>query len=163
MTGPSDRDEFLRLVDDHGAVVLGVLRRLCGNVPDAEDVFQETAVRVWRNFAARPDVKNPRAWLIAIAYRAFLDFAGRRRSSDELWDTPDTRTDGPGEFAIKEEEAQCLKLAVERLSCVLRQVVVLHYIGGLTIRETAEALGCPEGTVKSWLNAAITQLRSMLP
>src|SRR5438270_475764 len=96
----------MRLVDDHGAVALGMLRRLCGNTTDAEDVFQETAVRVWRSFAARHDVRNKRAWLLSIAYRAFLDWADRRRSQEELWDTADTRLDGPGERAVKVEEAE---------------------------------------------------------
>src|SRR5438094_149546 len=40
--------QFLALLDDHGAIVLALLRRLCRNQHDAEDAFQETAVRVWR-------------------------------------------------------------------------------------------------------------------
>ena len=55
-----------------------------------------------------------------------------------------------------------LSLMAEADSEALRQVVILHYTGGLTLRETAEALACSEGTVKSRLNAAITKLRSML-
>ena len=48
------------------------------------------------------------------------------------------------------------------LSENLRQVVVLHYTGGLTLLETAEALGISPGTVKSRLSAALTKLRSIL-
>src|SRR5205807_5792590 len=117
--------------------VLGMLRRLCGNAVDAEDVFQETAVRVWRSIGSRHNVRNPRAWLLSIAYRAFVDWTDRRRNSDQLWDTADTRLDGPGERAVKVEEAQRVGLAGERLSDTLRQVVILHYTGGLTLRETA--------------------------
>jgi len=163
LTGKSDRDEFVRLVDDHGAVLFGMLRRLCGNASDADDVYQETAIRIWQRFATRPDVRNPRAWLLTIAYRAYADWANKRRTSEELWDTADTRLDGPDQRALKVEEAQQVGLAVERLSDPLRRVVILHYTGGLTLHETAEALGCCEGTVKSRLNAAITKLRSMLP
>ena len=163
MTGKSDGDEFVRLVDDHGAVLFGMLRRLCGNASDADDVYQETAIRVWTGFATRHGVRNPRAWLLTIAYRAFADWADQRRMSEELWDTADTRLDGPDQRALKMEEAQQVGLAVERLSDPLRRVVILHYTGGLTLHETAEALGCSEGTVKSRLNAALTKLRSMLP
>jgi len=163
LTGTSERDEFVRLVDDHGAVVFGMLRRLCGNAADAEDVFQETAIRVWRGFAARPGVRNPRAWLLTIAYRAFVDWAEQKRTPVELWDAVDTRVEGPERQAVKMEEAQLVGRAIDRLTDRLREVVILHYSGGLTLREIAEALGCSEGTIKSRLNAAFNKLRSMLP
>ena len=70
--------EFLALLDAHGGVLMGMLRRLCGNHHEAEDVFQETAVRVWRSFAGRPTLRSPRAWVMTIGYRAFLDVRGRQ-------------------------------------------------------------------------------------
>lgn len=159
--GP-DRDEFLRLLDDHGAVVLAMLRRLCGNSPDAEDAFQETAVRVWRSFHTRPWLRNPRSWLMTIAYRTFIDLHARRRPCDELCEVPDQRSQRPDHHAQRREEAQCLGSAVEWLSPTLREVVLLHYTGGLTLSETAQALGVSQGTVKSRLNAALAKLRSVL-
>jgi len=163
LTANSERDEFVRLVDDHGAVVFGMLRRLCGNAADAEDVFQETAIRVWRGFAARHDVRNPRAWLLTIAYRAFVDWAKQKRSPEELWDVVDNRLEGPESHAVKTEEVQQVGRAIDRLTDRLREVVILHYSGGLTLHEIADALGCSQGTVKSRLNAAFNKLRSMLP
>ena len=162
MTTPSERDEYMKMVDDHGAAVLGMLRRLCGNLPDAEDAFQETAVRVWRSFSKRPPLRNPRAWLMAIAYRAFVDQHARRRRGEILPDVADTRTRSPEGAAVKLEEAQQIGTAIEELSENLRQVVVLHYTGGLTLQETADALGISPGTVKSRLSAALTKLRSIL-
>src|SRR5262245_59876102 len=85
----SDQSEFLQMVDDHGSAVLALLRRLCGNLPDAEDAFQETAVRVWKSFDRRPPLRNPRAWLMQIAYRAFVDQHHRRRKGDVLTDVTD--------------------------------------------------------------------------
>jgi RNA polymerase sigma-70 factor, ECF subfamily len=162
LTHHSDRDDFLSLVEDHGSVVFALLRRLCGNVPDAEDVFQETAVRVWRSFAMRPKLRNRRAWLMTVAYRAFVDLRRRPRQPDELYDLTDTRSEGPGETAVRVEESQRVGTAVEQLSDTLRQVVVLHYTGGLTLQETANLLGVSAGTVKSRLSAALTKLRSFL-
>ena len=158
----SYRSEYLQMVDDHGAAVLAMLRRLCGNTPDAEDAFQETAVRVWRNFDRQPPLRNPRAWLMAIAYRAFVDQHARRRQGDVLTDVADYRSHSPGDAAVKVEEATQIGTAIEELSENLRQVVVLHYTGGLTLQETAEALGLSPGTVKSRLSAALTKLRSIL-
>jgi RNA polymerase sigma-70 factor, ECF subfamily len=157
-----DRSEFLQMVDNHGAAVLALLRRLCGNMPDAEDAFQETAVRVWKSFDRRPPLRNPRAWLMAIAYRAFVDLHARRRHGDVLTDVADFRTHSPGDAAVKVEEATQVGTAIEELSENLRQVVVLHYTGGLTLQETATALDIPIGTVKSRLGMALTKLRSIL-
>ena len=47
----TDREIFLGLVDEHGAAVLALLRRLCGRGHDAEDLFQDVAIRVWRTWA----------------------------------------------------------------------------------------------------------------
>lgn len=162
MATTSYRREYLKLVDDHGAAVLAMLKRLCRNVPDAEDAFQETAVRVWKSFDRQPPLSNPRAWLMTIAYRAFVDLHARPPQGDVLTDVADYRFHSPGDAALKVEEATQVGTAIEELSENLRQVVVLHYTGGLTLQETAEALGISTGTVKSRLNAALTKLRSIL-
>jgi len=152
------------MVDDHGSAVLALLRRLCGNLPDAEDAFQETAVRVWKSFDRRPPLRNPRAWLMQIAYRAFVDQHARRRKGElaDVSGVADFRTRSPEGTALKVEEATQVGTAIEELSESLRQVVVLHYTGGLTLQETATALDIPIGTVKSRLGMALTKLRSIL-
>ena len=162
MTSESERDEFLDLVDSHGPAVFAMLRRLCGNVHDAEDAFQDTAVRVWRSFSNRPRLRNPRAWLMTIAYRAFVDHRARRVPAEALVDVPDPRSDPPDVQAERSDECRRLSAAMEGLPDTMRQILVLHYTGGLTIRQTAELLGVSEGTVKSRLNAALSRLRSIL-
>ena len=73
----TERQTFLDLVDRHGATVLAMLRRLCGNRHDADDVFQEVAAKVWLNLHSRPRLRSPRAWLLTVAYRQFLDHRAR--------------------------------------------------------------------------------------
>src|SRR4051794_30369081 len=106
----------MKMVEDHGAAVLAMLRRMCGNLPDAEDAFQETAVRVWRSFATRPALRNPRAWLMAIAYRAFVALPARRRGGEVLPDVADPRSRSRGDTAVKVEEARQVGTAIEELS-----------------------------------------------
>jgi RNA polymerase sigma-70 factor (ECF subfamily) len=157
-----EKSEFMRMVDDHGGALLAMLRRLCGNVHDAEDVFQETAVRVWRAFANRPFLRSPRAWLMTIAYRAFVDYSCRRPRAKPLDEVVDTRHAGPESQAERSDESRRVQEAIATLSDDLRQVLALHYTGGLTLRQTAMALDVAEGTVKSRLNAALAKLRSVL-
>jgi RNA polymerase sigma-70 factor, ECF subfamily len=157
-----EHPEFAALVDAHGAALLALLRRLCRHEQHAEDAFQETAVRVWRSFSNRPRLRNPRAWLMTIGYRAFLDQRARVKVHDVLIDLPDQPRNSPAELAANNEDASRVRSAVELLTEPIRQVLTLHYMGGLSLRETAEAMNISEGTVKSRLNAGLNQLRRCL-
>ena len=150
------------MVDAHGASVMAMLRRLCGNRHDAEDAFQEMAMRVWRSFSSRPRLRNPRAWLMTIAYRTSLDHRARRRRHECLQDSPDDGPDTPQQSAERSEARDRVHAAIADLDEPIREVVVLHYIGGLSLRQTAESMGIADGTVKSRLNAALMKLRSAL-
>ncbi|MBI3861054.1 MAG: RNA polymerase sigma factor [Planctomycetia bacterium] len=152
----------MTLVDEHGAALLALVRRLCGNPHDADDVFQETAVRVWRSMVSCPRLANPRGWLLTIGYRAFLDSRSRRGQFEALADPSDRGENSPAELAARAEVGGLVNAAVAELPETIREVVVLHYTGGLTIKETAEAMNLSEGTVKSRLNAALLKLRSAL-
>jgi RNA polymerase sigma-70 factor (ECF subfamily) len=159
----SARREFEAMVDAHGAAVFGLLRRLARHEHDAEDLFQETAARVWKNFGNRPVLRNPRGWLIKIAYRVFLD---RRRSREGLAEVPESFVDAkaltPDVTVVHSERAARLNDLMVQLPPDAREVVALHYTGGLTIAETAVAMDLAEGTVKSRLNAALNFLRGRL-
>jgi RNA polymerase sigma-70 factor (ECF subfamily) len=159
-----DHKTFQALVDEHGATVLAMLRRLCGNPHDADDLFQDVAVRVWHNLRLRPILRNPRAWLFTIAYRAYIDHQADRQCHAALRDKDEAFVRGasdrdPVAIAERAESAQLVNSAVMELSPPLRSVIVLHYTGGLSLREVASTIGVSVGTVKSRLNAGLEQLR----
>jgi RNA polymerase sigma-70 factor (ECF subfamily) len=156
------RLEFVKLIDSHGPSIMAMLKRLCRNPHDADDVFQDTVVRVWRNFDKRPALRNPRGWLMTIAYHAFVDHHQRRANHGPLADSADDRLKSPDSQAEHAEQCSRLLAAVDELPPGVRQVVVLHYTGGLTLSQTAQAMDLSPGTVKSRLNAALTKLRSLL-
>jgi RNA polymerase sigma-70 factor, ECF subfamily len=162
----TERQTFLELVDRHGAAVLAMLRRLCGNRHDADDVFQEVAAKVWLNLHSRPRLRNPRAWLLTVAYRQFLDHRARVPLHVPLLESDAPERDwsaaDPSRLAERSEEARMLDEAVQKLPESLRSIIVLHYTGGLSLRETAHLTGVSVGTAKSRLNTALTQLRRRL-
>lgn len=161
----ADRETFTDLVDRHGAAVAGLLRRLCRNAHDADDLFQEVAVKVWRNLGDRPPVRNTRGWLLTIAYRCFLDQTDRRRSHAPLRDDEppaDPAGETPASRAEQAERCDRLAAAVAGLSPAHREIIALHYAGGLSLREVAAATGLSVGTVKSRLSAGLEQLRKRL-
>jgi RNA polymerase sigma-70 factor, ECF subfamily len=155
------RRDFLDLLDDHGQTLMAMLRRLCGNAHDAEDAFQDAAVRVWRALPARPKLRNRQAWLMTIGYHTFLDAQRRRKTHGELLEVADGNV-SPQREAERSEDRQRVQAAIAELPRETREVIVLHYVGGLSLSQTAAAMGISEGTVKSRLSRAIDKLRSIL-
>jgi RNA polymerase sigma-70 factor (ECF subfamily) len=154
--------QFAHLLDAHGAALMAMLHRLCRNAHDAEDVFQDAAARIWRNLPRRPLLRNPRGWVMAIGYHAFVDARARRRCHEEIVDSPDDRSASPGTLAEMGEDGDRVQAAIAGLSESVREVVILHYVSDLSLSQTAEAMGISKGTVKSRLNAALNRLRSVL-
>jgi RNA polymerase sigma-70 factor, ECF subfamily len=162
----SDQEIFRELVDQHGPSVLALLRRLCGRTHDVDDLFQDVAVRVWRNLRNRPRLRNARGWLMTIAYRVFLDHQARSPRLDPLFDEDLPARGGRDHdpAVLTEHRERCLLLAdaVAGLTETTRSVIVLHYTGGLSLREVAGTIGISVGTAKSRLNAGLEQLRRRL-
>jgi RNA polymerase sigma-70 factor, ECF subfamily len=156
------QQEVLELLEAHGGPLMALLRRLCGNCHDADDVFQETAARVWRSFASRPRLRSPRAWVMTIGYRAFLDSLARKPRHAAFEDAPDDRIPSPGQTAENMEQCDRVQAAIAGLPQPIREVVALHYVAGLTLRQTAAAMGISPSTAKSRLNTALNKLRSVM-
>jgi RNA polymerase sigma-70 factor, ECF subfamily len=154
-----NRRQFVSLVEIHGAALMAMLRRLCRHEHDAEDAFQEAATRIWKGLATSRPVGNPRGWIMTIGYRAFVDLRRKSNRCEDLPELPDLRVNSPPQHAIANEEARRVRSALADLPPQVREIVVLHYTGGLSLQETADAMMLPLGTVKSRLNSALSQLR----
>jgi RNA polymerase sigma-70 factor (ECF subfamily) len=99
---------------------------------------------------------------MTVAYRSFLDHRARNRRHTELEDLSDARSPDPSRQAERSEERCRLNGALAGLPEPIRAVFVLHYTGGLTLRETAKAMEISSGTVKSRLNNGLKRLRRAL-
>ena len=152
------------LVARYQGPLFGLLYRLTGNAADAEELFQETFVRVLRASARFDPSRRFRPWLYAIAVNLARDRAQRQahRATPELRpaaELPEAGGDGG-------ERSQLLRLdllrALAALSEAHREAVVLKYFEGLEEKEIAEATGVPRGTVKSRLHHALENLRAAL-
>ena len=142
------------------------LRRLTRNDADAADLTQKTFTRVWQSlpgFAARSSLSS---WMHGIAYHVYVDW---RRSnhhtegrSDEWWATCPADETSPADRVAESDLAQTLYRSVDELPVELRESVHLHYYQGLTLEETAEAIGIASSTVKYRLRQAMTELRRIL-
>jgi RNA polymerase sigma-70 factor (ECF subfamily) len=128
-------------------VALGVLR----NTADAEDVAQEAMLRAFRNFHRLRDRDRFRGWLVRTAWRLSLDRvrAGVRRERRERVFMEEACGAGVEKIADSKEFERHVAAALDELPKKLRIVMLLAAIEGYNVREVANLLGLPEGTVKS--------------
>jgi RNA polymerase sigma factor (sigma-70 family) len=150
------RDEaaFAALVRRHGPMVLGVCRRVLGNVHDAEDAFQAAFLLLARKAAAVVRREAVGCWLYTVAYRTALEArqanARRRARERQVEDMPHP-TVGPAEA---QDWRPLLDRAVYELPEKYRRPVVLCDLEGRTRKQVARQLGLAEGTLSSRLATA---------
>src|SRR5438045_7705830 len=80
--------DFARLIAPHADALFRAAYRLTGNRADAEDLVQDVCVRAYANLVTLAKLERPKAWLMKIQYRAFVDGA-RRRGRSPLQSTAD--------------------------------------------------------------------------
>jgi RNA polymerase sigma factor (sigma-70 family) len=147
-----DGAAFAALMRRHGPMVLGVCRRILGHEQDAEDAFQATFLVLARKAASVVPSDAVGNFLYGVAYRAALkarEAAARRRARERR--VPGRLTEErPGPDTYRDD----LDREIARLPDVYRSAVVLCELEGLSRKEAARRLGCPEGTLSSRLAKA---------
>jgi RNA polymerase sigma factor (sigma-70 family) len=158
--------DLARLVERHHSPLLGFLYRLTGgDRPLAEDLAQETFLRLLRHIDQFQPGRPFKPWLYAIAVNTARDHykSADSRHTEALapdFDAPGSET--PVEAALRAEEWQRVARAVRGLPLHQREVVVLRYVDDLPLQAIAEVLNVPTGTVKSRLSLALGRLRAAL-
>lgn len=119
----------------------------------AEDVLQDTFVRVYEHAGACRPGTNPKAWIVSIARNLAYD-AYRRGKKTASHDNTDCF--GTPESSIVQRME--LTEALLRLGEIERQIVVMHLLAGLKHREISEELGIPAGTVRWKYRQSLSRL-----
>jgi RNA polymerase sigma factor (sigma-70 family) len=155
------RDEaaFAALVGRHGAMVLGVCRRILGHEQDAEDAFQASFLVLVRKVRAVRAQESLGSWLYGVAYRVAL------KTRTAVWKRQVKERKAahmPSNAAPVEDSGQevqrLLDQELSRLPAPFREAVVLCELEGKTRREAALQLGIPPGT----LSGRLTRARRLL-
>ena len=162
---PPTWDEVVR---EHSARVYRLAYRLTGNTADAEDLTQETFLRVFRSLHEySPGTFE--GWLHRITTNLFLDQARRRvrMRVDPLGESaealPANAEQGSPERRFEHGNLDLdVQAALDALPPAFRAAVVLRDIEGLSYEEIATTLGISMGTVRSRIHRARAQLRSAL-
>lgn len=165
----SERHEFTSIVRPHFDVLYRTACRLTGNRPDAEDLVQDVCLRVIPNLADLSAADSPRAWLLRVQYRLFIDGKRRRqRSPVRLVDDPAESADSmvseePGPDASADASAARRELANawERLDRNQRALLALH-AEGYNLGELASITGISKKALSARLHRARSRLARLL-
>ncbi len=170
-TGAGDREAFRLLYGRYSAPLFSLALRLVGDPGDAEEILQDTFMKIWRNAASYDSRKSrPFTWAVTILRRTCFDQLRRRRRTpttttltDEAAAPRDHSAGETGRRAAEaHEDSERLREALARIPRGQRRALELALFSGLTQAEIAERLAEPVGTVKSWIRRGFIDLRSTL-
>ena len=177
-----DEDAFASLMDQYERFVYNVACRVLSaagqSLDQAEDISQETFVKVWRNLSGFRGDCTFSTWLFRIAVNcakdsvrsaarhpaSSLSYAGEEDEDGVTeWDIPVTSGDTVPEDAVERRELiLAVRRAVESLPDDQRQVIVLRDLHGLPYQEISAVLGLELGTVKSRVSRGRANLKTIL-
>jgi len=154
------QDEFDGFVSEQCERLLRTVYLIVRDPATAEDVTQETLLRLARRWPRVRHMRHRNAYARRIAVNLALDECSARRREGEALERQGAVTAGAGaEEGERLEQRADLIAALGELSPRARAVIVLRYYGDLSEAQIAETLGCSVGTVKTTTSRALSKLR----
>jgi len=164
-----DPQALAELYDRYGRVAYSLVLRVVRDQAIAEDLVQETFLRVWNRVHSIDSERGAIGpWLLAVARNRAIDYlrssAGRDRNAavelDETDHAPLYREMEAG--ILMADQVRRVKAAMDKLAPNHRAVVELAYFEGLSQTEMSAKMGQPLGTIKTWVRTALQSLRDEL-
>jgi RNA polymerase sigma-70 factor (ECF subfamily) len=167
-----DRQAFEELVRRFERKIYSVAFKMLGNHLDADEVTQETFVRVYERREELKSIKYLPSFILRIATNYSIDLIRRRQkgfvSVDDLTHLPEVQTElaaritSPEQGIKNVEIMTAIKSAIEKLPPRQKLAIILHDIEGYPKSEIANILQCPQATVRSNLHIARSKLKKWL-
>jgi RNA polymerase sigma-70 factor (ECF subfamily) len=164
-----DQRAYAQLYDYFAAGIYRLCYSLVLNTQDAEDIVQESFVYAFKNLhrfdSGRASFKT---WLYTIAVSRCRNTYRRKRfptidiSTILPWQLPAPKSETPEAAMTRRESIDAVQEALVKLSPILREAIVLRYGHGLTYREMAEVIDCPQKTAESRVRLAHDKLKDVL-
>jgi RNA polymerase sigma-70 factor (ECF subfamily) len=162
-----DAAAFERLYGATRAKLYGVLLRILGRFDLADEVMQETYLKVWK-MADKfdPGVASPITWMVAIARNRAIDIV-RKKGEVSIEEEPEAMAvaaDTPPPLARREmtEELKRLLTCLGKLDPEKQRIVLLAYYSGWSRDQLAKKLDIPVNTIKTWLRRSLLEIRGCL-
>ena len=154
-------DQYIR---KYGKRLYGLCMTLCADKHEADDLYQDTWVKVIRSFDSFDTSKDFEPWLTKLCVNTYRDKLRRISRSPFLSFMSNESKDAVFSTAPtpEREDYSDLYAAIDQLPEKMRLAIILFYFEDMDISKTAETLGIPPGTVKSRLNKARKLLKEVL-
>ena len=159
-----DQAAFERLYAATRAKLYGVVLRILGKPELAEEVMQETYLKVWKMaHTFDPTLASPITWMVAMARNRAIDIV-RRRSEVSIEDEPEAQNvaaESAPPLARREmtEELKRLLACLGKLDPEKQRIVLLAYYSGWSREQLSTKLDIPVNTIKTWLRRSLLEIR----
>jgi RNA polymerase sigma-70 factor (ECF subfamily) len=163
-----DQDAFARLYQATRAKLYGVVLRILRRADLADEVMQETYLKVWSSAGQfDPAVASPITWMLAIARNRAIDLVRRKPSDPSIEEEAEVlqvAAPVPDPLGKREMSEQLKRLlaCMGRLDEGRRRLVLLAYYSGWSREQLAAEFDAPANTIKTWLRRALFDIRECL-
>jgi RNA polymerase sigma-70 factor (TIGR02952 family) len=163
-----DAEAFGRLYDHYVTMIYRYVYHRVADRAFAEDVTSETFVRALRRIDSLSfQGRDVGAWLVTIARNIIRDHVKSSRYRLEVT-TADMRdadraTDGPEDAVVQHLTNEQLLICVQQLNAEQQECIVLRFLNGLSVAETAAIMGKKDGAIKALQHRAVRRLAALLP
>ena len=162
-----DEAAFERLYHATRAKLYGVVLRILRRPDLAEEVMQETYLKVWKSAGQfDPSLATPITWMVAMARNRAIDIV-RKKAEVSIEEEPgamEMATETPNPLARREmtEDLKRLLSCLGKLDPEKQRIVLLAYYSGWSREQLSKKLDIPVNTIKTWLRRSVLEIRECL-
>lgn len=152
-------------VQDHGPGLLSYLRSVLAQPSDADDIWQDTFLKVHQSMDRYIDQGQSKAWIYKIAKNRLVDHArshARKPRIVPIEEKHSSTEQEPLDEVMSTELESRLQIAIEKLPEAQREVYILKQRSALTFKEIAEVLGEPQSKIVGRMHLAMKKLSDVL-
>ncbi|MEL6923437.1 MAG: RNA polymerase sigma factor [Bacteroidota bacterium] len=159
---------FRMLVERYEQQVRRTVLGMLGQVPEADEVAQDVFIRFYRSIENFKGEAKLGTYLTRIAINLSINALKKRQQKNKRWLSIFQREEqviqlpDPSADPVRFETSELINKAIQKLEPEFRAVVILRLVEGYSVKETAEMLQLPQGTVASRLSRAQLRLKAML-
>ena len=163
------------IINEYLNPIYSYVFRITGDTAETEDISQEIFIKVWKNINKIDPKQNFKTWIFTIARNTAVDWLRKRKnilfsqldSKDEENERSFEETLAdieplPDEIFQRKERVKDLEKALLKIRFDFTEILLLHYVEGMTFQEISEVIGKPLNTVKSQHRRALSALRKLL-
>lgn len=161
-----DESAFSYLYDHYSGALFGVIFKIIGDQPLAEDILQEAFVKIWNNFSSYDSSKGRLfTWMLNITRNLTIDtLRSKSYKKQSKIQGSENAVNYAGSNVNENErfDAMGIRKQTSLLKEDQKQIIDMAYFDGFTQEEISKKLGIPLGTVKTRMRAAISVLKKLL-